>query len=166
VLRNGSAQVWNTSTAAFETYTLANYASYAVSLTEQGATGFYVGNFPGAIATAGRYSVDVRLRAGATPAATDSPVAAGSLVWNGTAETFVVGNATGQVDLDLGQAIPTNASGLTLGRALLAAIAQGVGVWKYDPTHGTLVEYAEDGSTVLRSFALTIDGTGTITQRT
>lgn len=74
-------------------------------------------------------------------------------------------NASGQVDVDWSQAIPTTASGLTAGRAALAAIAEGVGVWKYDPVAKTLVEYAEDGVTVLRSFALTIDTAGTITQR-
>jgi hypothetical protein len=64
---NASGQRWNGS--AFETYNEANWTTYDVALTEQGASGLYVGDF----AAAGIYEALVYQQAGATPAVTDAP---------------------------------------------------------------------------------------------
>lgn len=80
VIRNMFGQVWNTAGSAFETFAAANYTDYDVALTEQGATGFYAGDFPTAI-VAGVYTIDVRERAGASPAVGDLNVGNGDYPW-------------------------------------------------------------------------------------
>lgn len=68
LVRNSAGQIWNGS--AFVTYATASFASYPIALTEQGtASGFYVGDF----ATAGEYMVEIRQRAGGSPAESDLP---------------------------------------------------------------------------------------------
>ncbi|MBX9790182.1 MAG: hypothetical protein K2Y37_14795 [Pirellulales bacterium] len=86
LLRAG--QIWNGS--GFVTPVAANWASYALAMTEIPVTGglsFYVRDFPAAITTAGVYAIVSRLRAGGSPAVGDvvfgPPV---SIAWDGTAE--------------------------------------------------------------------------------
>jgi hypothetical protein len=83
LLRNESGQVWNGS--AFETQVNANWTTYAITLTETPASGyFYIGNMPAA--TAGVYHGEVYLRAGGTPAITDGRESYfDEFHWNGTA---------------------------------------------------------------------------------
>jgi len=64
--------------------------------------------------------------------------------------------------LDLTQAVPTSNTAQTVGDALNAARAQGFGKWVITGT--TLNLYANDGSTVVRSF--TLDSGSTPTSRT
>ena len=78
---DSTSQVWNGS--AFAAYSAGSYASYPVTMTESGASGHYAGTFPAA--AAGTYSVEVRLRAGGSPAQSDAVVAAGTIPWTGTA---------------------------------------------------------------------------------
>lgn len=87
VIRNNAAQVWNGTT--FEAYTASHYATYPIALTEQGATGYYVGTFPTSIATAGLYNIDVRLQAGGSPAVADSATGGFTVQWGGSAEALV-----------------------------------------------------------------------------
>lgn len=75
--------IWNGTT--FEAYSAANYSAYIRTVTEQGGSGVYVGSFPVAITTAGRYELTYYLRTGATPAEGDVFVSAQSLNWDGTA---------------------------------------------------------------------------------
>ena len=84
ILGSGSA-VWSTSggTGGFEAYNSLDWADYAVSLTEQGSTAIYQGNFPAAV-PAGVFDIDARRQIGASPATTDVTVATGSEEWNGT----------------------------------------------------------------------------------
>jgi hypothetical protein len=58
--------------------------------------------------------------------------------------------------LDLAQAVPTSNTAQTVGDALNAARAQGFGKWALNPLANppTLVLYAADGTTVVRSFTL------------
>jgi hypothetical protein len=79
---NASGQRWNGS--AFETYNEANWTTYDVALTEQGASGLYVGNFPSV--AAGLYSAVVYQQQGGSPAVTDAPpVGSGTIDWTGAA---------------------------------------------------------------------------------
>ena len=78
---DSTSQIWNGS--AFAAYSAGSYASYPVTMTEAGASGHYAGTFPAA--SAGTYSVEVRLRAGGSPAQSDAVVAAGTVNWTGTA---------------------------------------------------------------------------------
>ncbi len=85
VVRSTTGTVWNTAGSAFEAFNAANWADYDVALAEQGASGYYVGDFPAGIVTAGVYNVEARDRAGGSPAVTDPPAGAGSLEWTGSA---------------------------------------------------------------------------------
>jgi len=84
LIRNRVAQVWNTSSLAFEVYSSTNYSDYDISLVEQGtSSGFYVGTFPGSI-TAGVYSIVAKQQVGGSPAETDPVIAQGDFQWNGS----------------------------------------------------------------------------------
>jgi hypothetical protein len=83
-IRDQNGNVWNGST--FASYLLANYATYAVTLTEQVPTGYYKASFPAAI-PAGLYSFIVY--ANATPTAGDQALDRGSIDWNGSSDNFL-----------------------------------------------------------------------------
>jgi hypothetical protein len=92
---NANGQRWNGS--EFETFAVANYEDYDVSVTEDGSTGIYKGDFPTSIA-AGRYDIVLFIRSGATPANGDKAVGSQSLSWSGsstTPETTPLGALTG-----------------------------------------------------------------------
>jgi hypothetical protein len=84
VVRNGTGEVWYSSGQIFEPWgtnsRTADY--YDISLADKGGSR-YVGNFDGNI-PAGRYSVQVFLQAGATPADSDNFVGSDKIVWSGT----------------------------------------------------------------------------------
>ncbi len=81
VIRSTTGTVWNGT--SFGPYSAPSWSTYAVSMVEQGASGYYVGDFP-SIAS-GVYFLEVRERAGATPAVTDQRAGTGTLQWDGTA---------------------------------------------------------------------------------
>lgn len=86
IVRNATAQVWNSSGAgAFESYATANYDRYTVSLVEQGtASQHYVGTFPAAI-PAGLYNMVAKRQVGASAVEGDPVVGSeGAFHWNGT----------------------------------------------------------------------------------
>ena len=84
VVRNHtSGFLWSTVGPAFEVFTSGNWANYAISLVEQGVTGYYVGNMPSAI-PAGVYGVEAREQLGGSPTQLDARVAAGDVHWTGT----------------------------------------------------------------------------------
>lgn len=92
VVRSSTGTVWNTAGAAFEAFNAANWADYDIALTEQGASGYYVGTFPAA--TAGVYNVEARDRAGGSPAVTDAVAGAGAVEWDGSAATYLASRPT------------------------------------------------------------------------
>ena len=58
IVLDGSSNVWNTLTAAFETRAAANWPQYAIPLTDTSPpTGIYTANFPSLVA--GTYEVDL-----------------------------------------------------------------------------------------------------------
>jgi hypothetical protein len=81
VVRTTVGTVWNGT--SFEAYNESNWSNYDIAMTEQGTSGYYVGTFP--TVSAGVYNVDVRDRAGGSPAVTDTRVGSGSLEWDGSA---------------------------------------------------------------------------------
>lgn len=110
VILNASGQAWNTATPAFENIAAANWANYAVSLTLQSTTQFYVGSFPAGITTPGRYGVNVFAQVGVSPATTDTYVGGQILDWTGAAEqTFI--EMMGLLGLYSGLRNPTYTSG-------------------------------------------------------
>ena len=89
LLLNSSGLAWNGS--AFEAIVNAHWTTYAVALTEQGTTGVYLANFPAV--SAGYYAASFRLRAGGSPAVSDSVVGTPVAInWGGVS---VVTTSTG-----------------------------------------------------------------------
>ena len=83
---DSTGKVWNTSgTPAFETWANGNVTDYDIALTDK-TSGQYIGDFPST--TAGRYKVNIYLRAGASPAITDTVLGTGEMLWDGTSEIF------------------------------------------------------------------------------
>ncbi len=78
---NSTGQIWNGST--FVTVNAANWATYAIMMTEQSTSGYYIGTFP--IIAAGVYTTSVRRQVGGSPATTDPIYGAGLESWDGTA---------------------------------------------------------------------------------
>ncbi|RJQ26433.1 hypothetical protein C4577_03715 [Candidatus Parcubacteria bacterium] len=78
-----SGFIFNISSGQFETYSSAsgNQAAYALSMSEQGSCGHYVGNAPSTL-PAGVFDITCRQRVNAWYAETDSLVANGELQWN------------------------------------------------------------------------------------
>lgn len=100
--RDRTGRVWNTSggTGAFESYNSTVFASYPVSMVEQGtASAFYTGTFPPAIPP-GVYALVAKRQAGGSPAESDPTVAQGDYQWGGSAALPLSDLATsGQVGL-------------------------------------------------------------------
>ena len=88
VIRNHvSGYIWSLSggsAGAFEQFTSGNWQNYAISLTEQGVSSYYAGNFPSAAAPS-VYALTGYNQAGASPLQTDAAIANGNLEWNGSA---------------------------------------------------------------------------------
>lgn len=84
ILGSGQA-IWSTSggTGAFSAFNSGLWPSYAVTMTEQGASNVYVGDMPAAC-PAGVFDVVARQQVGGTAAQTDPSVATGSVEWNGS----------------------------------------------------------------------------------
>lgn len=92
-LRNLAGAVWNGS--AFVAWNVANWATYALALTEQTGSGFFTANMPAGLA-AGIYSVNYYRQAGASPAQGDFELPAVWFEWNGLS---VAGFTTPQPEL-------------------------------------------------------------------
>ncbi|MDE2106096.1 MAG: hypothetical protein KGL39_53230 [Patescibacteria group bacterium] len=86
-LSNKSAQWWNGS--AFEAYASGDYSKYPIAMTEQGASGYFIGNFPTAITESGTYTYLVHRQVGASPAEGDPVVQTGSIDWTGNSSISV-----------------------------------------------------------------------------
>lgn len=90
VFRKSDGKVYYPTGAAFETWGTGSRAAAdykGVTLTEavSGAQ-YYTADFPSAITTAGDYDIQVRMRAGSTPADTDTVIGMSMIRWTGTAE--------------------------------------------------------------------------------
>jgi hypothetical protein len=84
VIRNGVGQVWYAGGQVFETWGTGGRTAndYDISLTDKGGNR-YVGDFDNNI-SAGRYSIQVFVQAGANPADSDNLVGGDEIVWSGT----------------------------------------------------------------------------------
>lgn len=122
IITNAGVQFWNTATPAFESETDGNWASYKVALTEKGTSGYFVGNFPTGITTAGvnPFYVEFRYQAGASAALSDAFLTNGTTWWNGTtlAEVF--------------QATALSATGGVMAGSFAAGLVDGNGFLKVD----------------------------------
>jgi len=87
--------IWNGTT--FEIYSSSNRAAYVRTMTELGSSGVYVGDFPVAITTPGRYET-IYYITGGVPAEGDAIVGTQSLNWDGTAVEVEETISTGFMD--------------------------------------------------------------------
>jgi hypothetical protein len=90
IIVDAEGSAWNGS--AFESPVIANWATYAITLTEASTTGIYRGDFPAL--DAGVYGVAVYVQAGGSPSPSSdgAPIASRVVQWDGSAETFVPTN--------------------------------------------------------------------------
>jgi hypothetical protein len=84
VILNSSGQAWTGS--VFESINASHWINYAITLSEQAATGIFIGNFPSAITAGGTFNLLLRQRAGSSPAITDLSIGSRQITWSGSAE--------------------------------------------------------------------------------
>lgn len=95
-----AAGLWWNGTA-FEAYSAANYSTYDLAMTEQGASGVYVADFPATILSTGTYEYFVHRQAGASPAEGDPVINTGKVDWTGsTSASSAAGAMTGSAFRD------------------------------------------------------------------
>jgi hypothetical protein len=98
-LVNASDQWYRTDTHVFEAYNAVNFDAYKTALTEQGASGIYIGTLPTTGVVAANYSVHVRERqAGSAGAAAPSdPIIGGPtlMTYSGVAWSAFGGGGSG-----------------------------------------------------------------------
>lgn len=80
-VRDETGAIWNGS--SFVAFNVVNWATYALSMTEQTSSGFYSVAFPPSISQ-GRYYLTIHAVIGGSPAAGDDVIGQGSLNWDGT----------------------------------------------------------------------------------
>lgn len=169
---NSQAKLWNGTT--FESYTGSNYSSYTVTMTEQGTSGVFVGNFPSTITTSDNYQLIYYRQSGGSPATGDTIISAGYITWIGTATT-IPATASGyglsflkmqtfvfqQTGLDA-----TDATNLSNVKQWINTIQQDIaGRWSWSFLKGremiqTVVDKT-DGTVSITSGSTTVTGTST-----
>jgi hypothetical protein len=123
VVLNSLGQAWNTGSAAFEAVTSADWANYAIAMTEQTAgnlTGIYAGSFPSGITVPGVYDIIFRQQAGSAPAASDTNngMLGGEFYWTGSAEAFpLASSAAGSANVTM------SGSNLSANVALISGVS-------------------------------------------
>jgi hypothetical protein len=100
----------------------------------------------------GLVPIEIELTATDNQNAANGGLSALPAVAAGANNGLPLGNSSGQVSLNLVQAVPTSNTAHTLGDALNAARAQGFGPWRIVGTAWNL--YASDGTTLVKSFTL------------
>lgn len=83
-IRNNTGGIYSSGVAGFEAYTTANFANYALALTEQGtASRVYAGNMPGIIG--GTYKVGYYVQVGGGPSeSADTLIDTERIEWGGS----------------------------------------------------------------------------------
>ena len=92
-LNNAAGQYWDTtSTPKYETLVVADWANYDVEATETPASSYqYIADVPGTLTSGALVYVTYYLRAGGTPAITDTVLDRQVYMWDGTSITPGVG---------------------------------------------------------------------------
>lgn len=96
IIRNSAGLPWDTTGEDFESWNA--MGDYDVSMTDMSGSR-YMGSIPANLA-AGRYSIQVFQRVGGSPADNDLFLGGREMLWNGTAEEYVL-DSNGRVDLGL-----------------------------------------------------------------
>lgn len=166
LVRNAAAQPRNVVSAAFEAWDDDNIPSYAVPLTEQGTSGYFVGDFPAGIA-AGRYFVEVREQVGLYPSLDDVWEGGSPFDWDGTAEVTLASlpeapSASAVASEVLSRALET---GITVEQALRGIFAEAIGSVEYDADTDEFVLLSADGTKERGRATITSGGVRTVTAK-
>lgn len=92
---NTSSRRWNGS--SFEAYASGNYPNYRITMTEQGSSGLYAGDFPIGITDSGEYGIIYYLQDGGSAAEGDPVVGSGTVDWDGSGIADDEDSAAGEV---------------------------------------------------------------------
>jgi hypothetical protein len=153
LIRNASAQIWNTATLAFEAYNSTNIANYGTASTEQGtSSGFYVGNFPTGITTPGTYFIIAKLQAGGSLVEADISIGWQNFQWGGSSILDTAAILTQDVD-----ALAPSAAKQSLVAGMLKLCSQ------FDALTGKT--YRKDGTTVFMTQTPTVNSAMTPIQK-
>ena len=111
IRKTSDGTVWNGS--SFVSWNAANWATYAVSLTEQTSSGYYQGTFPAGITDDDSYFISTYGQEGGSPAVGDTPIGQdlykfdGTNLYNAVSLTAQMkADVLSQVQLALNTAIP------------------------------------------------------------
>jgi len=113
ILRDASHQVVIQFTGVVEVYDSAHWSTYAHTVTEQGASGYYYATTSNSL-TAGVYWIEWKYRVGASPAVSDPVRASGSLYWSGTSWWIATVDVGTIKTVDADTAITTRVDASTL----------------------------------------------------
>lgn len=161
LLRNSVGAIWNGAT--FVAYNSADYANYDIAASEQGTSGFYVGDMPAA--AAGAYSVIAKNQAGGSPAETDLSVADGNVLWNGTAVwapgvvSSLVTSALDSISANIFRRNMSNDEASAAVQSLCGAVLKLTS--KFDVSGATAKTYRTNGTTVFMTQSITHDSHAT-----
>ncbi len=142
LLRTASNTIWNGAT--FESYTPANYATYPITATEQGASGYYVGSMPGT--TAGIFNVTAKQQIGGSPAQGDLSIGDAIIEWDGVLVSSGVGTLINDV---------ANCESTAAVHSLLTAVLKLVSKFNLDPVGLVATTYKTNGSSAKMTQAVT-----------
>ena len=85
IMRSAVAAVVKVSDGSLVSYVTGNLANYVIALTEQGSSGFYVGDVPAGV-VAGSYTFSCYERVGGSAAEGDTYAGSGVIDWSGSAD--------------------------------------------------------------------------------
>jgi hypothetical protein len=83
MLRNAAGQAWNTNSSTWEAWNAANWAEYAITLTEDTQSGFYKALIPPAI-SAQRLTLLIYRQVGGSPASSDEKYGNSTGIYDGS----------------------------------------------------------------------------------
>ena len=157
-IRNAVGQIWNTSTAAFQTYSAAQIANYSIVLAEQGASGYYIGDMPAGITTAMVVYARGFERAGGSHAETDKFLGPAEIDWTGS----LVAGSSNTVLAATGLDAITVADPTTVATTFPTMMIQ---LWrrffkKATKSTTQIKTFRDDAFTVVTTQAITDDGSG------
>lgn len=150
-IRDSAGHWWNGT--ASEAYNATDFATYAVALAEEGASGYFTAATPAL--PAGRYTVGIRQKAGASAAPSDTTLGGFSAYWDGSGWHATDGYFDGTRQPAVRNQDAVTAP--TYDDCFVGAWSEAFGRETESDTAGTYVKTRPDGSGPVRSFTLTMD---------
>lgn len=144
IRRESDGYVWDATNSVFEAWSDGSITDYDVSLSSQGG-GYYTGDFPTGITSAGYYLVDYRVHTG-TPATSDERYPGERIYWNGTSSSPAPSGsdlvALSRVKEFLGISASTDDAKLN---TIITAVSRGIEQWCDRVFHSASYTHYFDG---------------------